>query len=129
MIEFLEGAFVETGVRPDVVFSGHVHNYQRFEKHYADGGKVLYIVCGGGGYDELHPIAALDDDRFDNDNHLFEGVELLNYCDNKHGFLKVSIERTEAGINIGGEYYSIPHEEEVDSDDPAELSDTFSLDL
>jgi predicted phosphodiesterase len=129
MIEFLEGAFMETGVRPDVVFSGHVHNYQRFEKHYADGGKVLYVVCGGGGYDELHPIAALDDDRFNNDNPLFAGVELLNYCDNKHGFLKVSIERTVAGITIGGEYYSIPHEEEVDSDDTAALSDTFKLEL
>lgn len=129
MIEFLEGAFEETGVRPDVVFSGHVHNYQRLEKHYPDGGKVLYIVCGGGGYDELHPVATLNDERFSNDSTLFDDVKLLNFCDNKHGFLKVSIDRTAAGLTIGGEYHSIPHEEEIDSDDPAELSDSFRLEL
>ena len=129
MIEFLEAAFAETGVKPDVVFSGHVHNYQRMEKQYADGDKVLFIVAGGGGYDELHPVASEDDDRFTNDNPLFKDVDLMNFCDDKHGFLKVELERTDNGIKICGEYYSIPHEEEIDSDDPAVLADSFCINL
>jgi hypothetical protein len=129
MIEFLEGAFKETGIKPDVVFSGHVHNYQRLEKQYPDGDKVLFIVAGGGGYDELHPIASLNDERFNNENLLFKDVELLNYCDDKHGFLKISIVRIADGLSLTGEYYSIPHEEEIDSDDPAELADRFVVDI
>ncbi len=127
MIEFLEGAFTETGVKPDVVFSGHVHNYQRMEKHYPDGDKVLFIVAGGGGYDELHPIASEDDDRFANDNPLFKDVILKQFCDDKHGFLKVSISRKGQGLQLCGSYYSIPHEEEIDSDEPAVLADTFCI--
>lgn len=129
MIAFLEAAFAETGVKPDVVFSGHVHNYQRMEKQYADGDKVLFIVAGGGGYDELHPVASEDDDRFTNDNPMFKDVDLMNFCDDKHGFLKVEIERTDNGMKICGEYYSIPHEEEIDSDDPAVLADSFCINL
>ncbi len=129
MIEFLEGAFSETGVKPDVVFSGHVHNYQRLEKQYPDGDRVLFVVAGGGGYDELHPVASEDDDRFTNEIPLFQDVQLLNFCDDKHGFLKVKIVRTTAGLSICGEYYSIPHEEEIDSDDPAVLADSFCIKL
>jgi len=129
MIEFLESAFAETGVKPDVVFSGHVHNYQRMQKQYPDGDSVLFIVAGGGGYDELHPVASEDDDRFTNENSMFQGVQLLNYCDDKHGFLKVSIERGPEGLSLSGAYYSIPHEEEIDSDDPAVLADEFLINL
>jgi len=129
MIEFLESAFAETGVKPDVVFSGHVHNYQRMQKQYPDGDSVLFIVAGGGGYDELHPVASEDDDRFTNENSMFQGVQLLNYCDDKHGFLKISIERGLEGLSLSGAYYSIPHEEEIDSDDPAVLADEFLINL
>ena len=129
MIEFLEDAFAETGVKPDVVFSGHVHNYQRMEKEYPDGDKVLFIVAGGGGYDELHAVASEDDDRFTNDNPLFKDVDLINFCDDKHGFLKIEIDRIPDGLRICGEYYSIPHEEEIDSDDPAVVADSFCINL
>ncbi len=129
MIEFLEEAFAETGVKPNVVFSGHVHNYQRLEKQYPDGDKVLFIVAGGGGYDELHPIAELDDDRFSNDNPLFKDVKLMNFCDDKHGFMKIKIERSATGLTLCGDYYSIPHEEETDSDDPAVIADSFCIKL
>lgn len=61
MIEILENAFIVAGVRPDAVFSGHVHNYQRFVKKYEDGTSIPYIVAGAGGYADLHTIASVDD--------------------------------------------------------------------
>lgn len=127
MITLLESVFEETGVRPDIVFSGHVHNYQRMKRAYPDGKSVCFIVAGGGGYDELHAIAALDDIRFTNDYPTFQQVRLESYCDNKHGFLKVSLERSATGLTLTGRYYSVPHRAQPDTPVNATLEDTFVL--
>jgi len=127
MIGFLEGVFNETGIRPNIVFSGHVHNYQRFSKTYADGVIVPYIVAGAGGYDELHAVATTDDERFTADNPLFNGVQLAHYCDTKHGFLKIGIEKTATGLTLTSEYYTLPHEEATDQELTAILEDSFVL--
>jgi hypothetical protein len=127
MINFLEGVFEETCIKPDIVFSGHVHNYQRFEKTYADGTIVPYIVSGAGGFDELHDLARLDDSRFTGDNALFKEIKLQNFCENRHGFLKISLERIERRIILTGEYYTIPHVIAVEDNPPAKLTDKFVL--
>lgn len=127
MIEFLEGAFEETGIRPDVVFSGHVHNYQRFEKQYRDGLTVPFIVAGGGGYDELHSIAMTNNDNFTNNNPFLKNVLLKSYVDNQHGFLKVALEKSGDGVILSGKYYSIPHPGDGADNMSATLADSFSL--
>lgn len=127
MITFLETAFRETGVRPDIVFSGHVHSYQRFLKTDADGGTTTYIVAGAGGYDELHAVAKLNDTQFTNDNSLFDNVDLVNYCDDKHGFLKIAIEKNSRGLLLRGEYFSIAHESITEAEVDAVLVDRFSV--
>lgn len=130
MIALLEGVFEETGIYPDIVFSGHVHNYQRFSRHYKSrsGGRVLpFIVAGSGGYDELHPVAYTNDYRFDSDLPEFEGVNLENSCDTKHGFLKVLLERTADGITITVEFYTLPHERRVEPGVNAALEDRLVL--
>jgi len=111
MIAFLEGVFSETGIRPDIVFSGHVHNYQRFHKNYPDGKTVPFIVAGAGGFDELHPLAQKGDPAYNDEHVLFNGVKLQHYCDAQHGFLKMTIERLANGLMLTGEYYAIPHQE------------------
>ena len=110
MINFMEACFTAAGVRPDLVVSGHVHNYQRYLKLYDDGVRVPFIVCGGGGFDELHSLAEQDDPRFTDDNPLFDNVELKGYCVMQHGFLKLEVEKKPDGLYIGGNYYAIPHE-------------------
>ncbi|WP_225865838.1 metallophosphoesterase family protein [Dyadobacter aurulentus] len=127
MIDFLDKAFEEAGVRPDVVFSGHVHNYQRFSKTYPDGRNVPFVVAGGGGYDELHPVATTFDPRFTSENALFDGVTLENHCDTKHGFLKVTVEKKERGIEIRAGFYTLPHEKRSRPGINADLADHFSL--
>ncbi|WP_256005643.1 metallophosphoesterase family protein [Pedobacter deserti] len=125
MIEMLESAYVEAGVRPHAVFSGHVHNYQHFEKHYPDGDVVNYIVAGGGGYDELHPIARKDDPYFTAALPEFEGVRLVNYCDDRHGFLKVHLERTESGLLLSGGYFAVRAKNGTEA--PKEPEDSFEI--
>jgi predicted phosphodiesterase len=127
MIEFFERTYNVTSVRPDVVFSGHVHNYQRFSKKYEDGAEVPFIVAGAGGYDELHAVAEISDDRFTAENSLFEGVKLENFCDTKHGFLKVNLCRMSGGIELTTEYYTIPHEMITEDFTPAMLFDKHSI--
>ncbi|MGN7884986.1 metallophosphoesterase family protein [Dyadobacter sp. 22481] len=132
MIELLEGVFEETGIYPDIVFSGHVHSYQRFSRHYPGGGhgsgRVLpFIVAGSGGYDELHPVAYTSDYRFKSDLPEFEGINLESSCDTKHGFLKVLLERTTDGITLTVEFYTLPHERRVEVGVHAALEDRLVL--
>jgi hypothetical protein len=149
MIELLEGVFEETGIYPDIVFSGHVHNYQRFSRHYRDGrhrggrhrggrhrggrhrgGRTLpFIVAGSGGYDELHPVAYTSDYRFNSDLPEFEGINLESSCDTKHGFLKVLLERTTDGITLTVEFYTLPHERRVEAGVNAVLEDRLVLEI
>lgn len=127
MIELLEGVFEETGIYPDIVFSGHVHNYQRFSRHYKGGRTLPFIVAGSGGYDELHPVAYTNDYRFDSSLPEFEGVNLENSCDTKHGFLKVLLERNADGITLTVEFYTLPHERRVEPGVNAALEDRLVL--
>lgn len=110
MITFLENAFDEAGVYPDLVMSGHVHNYQRFSKSYGGGKTTPYIVCGAGGFDELHWLAEADDVLYTSKSDIFDTVKLENFCTMQHGFLNIEITKTEEGHQIGGKYYAIPHE-------------------
>ncbi len=125
MIDFLEDAFAEASVIPDAVFSGHVHNYQRFHKTYPDGSMVPYIVAGAGGYAVLHSIALRDNplvmplQTVDND------VQLVNYCDDQFGFLKMGIVRTDVGLKLVGAYYTLTQPDDVE----AKLHDTFEIPL
>lgn len=125
MIELFETSYQETGVKPDIVFSGHVHNYQRFLKKYDDGKLVPFIVAGAGGYDELHPVATVGDERFTAESPNFKGVSLEKFCDDKHGFLKVTIERKSEGLEMTVSYYTIPHEKIMETFESAPLADQY----
>lgn len=107
MISFLEKSFDKAGVKPDIVFSGHVHSYQRFSKHYADGTIVPYVVAGAGGYAGLHKIAALDDTSVTDNLPILKDVRLENYCDDYYGFLKVEIKKVNGNLLLTGEYYTL----------------------
>ncbi len=130
MIAFLDSAFEEAGVKPDIVFSGHVHNYQRFSKQYKDGKTTPFIVAGAGGFEELHRLADPSDQAYDTKSHLLDQVQLENYCDHKRGFLKISIEKSPFCFKIIGEYYTVGHKNNSGTGiQDAALFDSFSIDL
>jgi 3',5'-cyclic AMP phosphodiesterase CpdA len=115
MIRILDEAFLDTGVYPDAVFSGHVHNYQRFRKSYSNGSVIPFIVCGAGGFDELHGIATLADERFRPLPD--ENVKLESHQDTAHGFLRLEIQRNGPKLSLIGQYYSTPDNDLVLSDE------------
>jgi predicted MPP superfamily phosphohydrolase len=95
MTDALDQAFASSGRVPDLVLSGHVHDYQRFTRTIA-GKQVPYIVSGNGGYHNLHQLAhgAAPGDQLTND-------VVFEYGDASHyGFLKLTV----ADGTINGEY-------------------------
>jgi len=128
MIRFMEDSFKTAGIRPDLVLSGHVHNYQRFSKNYSDGLTVPFIVSGAGGFDELHRLAAMDDPNFTQESELFADVTLENSCVMQHGFLKLGIKKNAEEFKITGNYYTIPHEG-LDEGKDAALFEHFEFTL
>jgi hypothetical protein len=124
MGSLLDDAFTATGRIPDLVFSAHVHNYQRFTRPLG-GRAVPYIVAGAGGYWNLHymthdygypiplPLAVPQTD-----------LTLNSYCDNRHGYMRLTI----SASTLIGEYFTVPRPQESWGD-PAVLLDRFTLDL
>lgn len=127
MIEALEEAYLLAKVKPDVVFSGHVHNYQRLIKRYQDGTCIPHIIAGAGGYADLHQLASDDDPNFTNDDALLTGVKLLNSCVDKHGFLKVTLEKSPESLFLKGLYYTIPHEMPKENQVHTQVYDRFEM--
>lgn len=127
MLNLLDNAFSNTGVVPDAVLTGHVHNYQRFTRGHSGGKKVPYIVAGAGGYWHLHwmqkevselSLPAKVPDRDD--------LVLEKYCDDHHGFLRIQV----SPDCLTGEYYIAPnpHESWHSSENPVRF-DSFEIDL
>ncbi|MGA7217249.1 MAG: metallophosphoesterase [Candidatus Sulfotelmatobacter sp.] len=56
MADVLENAIRDTGRVPNMVLTGHVHDYQRIEKDIAPDGPTPFFVIGNGGYHNLHQI-------------------------------------------------------------------------
>lgn len=106
MIEFLEEAFTAVGILPDAVFSGHVHNYQRFVKHYPQK-DVPYIVAGAGGYADLHSVAKRSEDTVNPLPAKYGDVELETYCDTRFGFLSLTIKKINEDLQISGSYFAL----------------------
>jgi len=127
MTGFLNEAFEAANVRPDIVFSGHVHNYQRFCKKYSEGIITPYIVAGGGGYDQLHAIATTGDECYTSEHPLLKDVRLENYCDTNHGFLKITIEKRHNGMFLKGEFFAINEDEETNGPTEPTLVDIFEI--
>jgi len=127
MIEFFGKAFEETGIKPDLVFSGHVHNYQRFNKTYPDGKVVPHVVSGAGGYHELHSIAPLNSPDFPDTSPLFDSVTLEKYAVGQHGFLRVAIEKQQSNYLIKVQYFTIPGINDLNEQSTASLFDEFEV--
>jgi hypothetical protein len=111
----IDQAASTTKVWPDLVLSGHVHNYQRFSRAvtFDDGTQknIPYIIAGAGGYatssQRLHKIQK--DDNGDTSAPLpFQTtqpeVQLEQFNDEEPGFLRVTVSATDLQV----EYYTVP---------------------
>ena len=111
MADVLENAIRDTGRVPNLVLSGHVHDYQRIEQDIAPDGPTPFIVSGNGGYHNLHAVHSQPGDKAPDTG------AVLQYANSKRwGFLTLTIDhQTISGVGT-----------EVDRDGNAQQGDKFS---
>ena len=102
MNQLLTQSISKSGRKPDLICSGHVHNYQRFTVRDADGNGVTpQIVAGQGGYHNLHKMAKVGNQpivtpyQVPND----DAVTLEAYYDDAFGFLRLDISADAIGLS------------------------------
>jgi acid phosphatase type 7 len=112
MRKVIADAVKASGREPDMVLAGHVHDYQRITAKRASGTIVPHLVCGAGGYHNLHGISKVGGEKMvtpvDFDAGEGEMVRLEKYSDDHHGFLRVEISKS----MITGRYYEVPRPHE-----------------
>jgi predicted phosphodiesterase len=124
MQQTLDSAFQQSGRIADMVFSGHVHNYQRFTRQLS-GREIPYIVAGAGGYWHLHYMAKLPSgEKMPAPYRMPEGPILESYCDDHHGFMRLMVTPT----TVTGEYFTVSRPQESWRAAPVR-TDLFFLDL
>jgi Icc-related predicted phosphoesterase len=87
MADVLENAIRDTGRVPNLVLSGHVHDYQRIEQTIGPEGPTPFIVSGNGGYHNLHAIHSKPGDVAPD-----TGAVLKYGAATSWGFLKLTID-------------------------------------
>ena len=98
MGDMLDKVFAQAGRVPDLILSGHVHDYQRFTR-VIGGKQVPYIVSGNGGYHNLHQLA-----RDARAGESVSGDVTFEFGDaSRYGFLKLMVSRGA----IFGEYVGV----------------------
>lgn len=119
----LEQAMQNSGRVPDVIFAGHVHNYQRFTRTF-NGRAIPYIVAGAGGYYNLHTMQQVQGAPITTPYPLPDesGVVLESYCDDHHGYLLLEVD----GQFLKGQYFSVPTRQEP-ANTPSQQIDVFTL--
>jgi hypothetical protein len=90
MADMLENAIRDTGRVPNLVMSGHVHDYQRIDQAIAgDDTPTPFIVAGNGGYHNLHQVhSQVGDEAADTG-------AVLKYAGVCWGFLTLTIDADE----------------------------------
>ena len=83
---------------PDLVLSGHVHDYQRFTRTLGEW-TIPYVVIGNSGYHNLHALAA----DAKPGEEIVDGV-VLNYGDaSQYGYLALTV----SGGKLSGNYTGV----------------------
>ena len=87
MADALENAIRDTGRVPNLVLSGHVHDYQRIEQTISSVAPTPFIVTGNGGYHNLHAVHTAVGSKAQD-----TGAVLKYASDKTWGFLTLTID-------------------------------------
>ncbi len=107
--DFLDDSCAAANRAPDVVLTGHVHDYQRFSAPLHNKENVPFIVAGAGGYNKrLHVLGKVFHDA-KQANKLPIQIEgepekLENFNDSDHGYLRVIVTKKKIVL----EYVAVP---------------------
>ncbi|WP_263357387.1 metallophosphoesterase family protein [Acidicapsa ligni] len=101
-------AFAATKRYPDLILSGHVHNYQRFTYEVTGPTGALQIPCivaGAGGYTNLGKLQKVKGAYPTTPLTLDNGLTLEKYDQGNFGFLRLELTKSQ----IMGSYISAPY--------------------
>lgn len=87
MADVLENAIRDTGRVPNLVLTGHVHDYQRIEQTIAKTSPTPFIVTGNGGYHNLHAVHSGPGEKAPD-----SGAVLKYATDKRWGFLTLTVD-------------------------------------
>ena len=124
--QVLSASFQAVKRYPNLILSGHVHNYQRFTQIVAGpNGQIQlpYVVAGAGGYTNLGTLHTINGAPPPSPLQLGSGLTLEKYDQTNFGFLRLEISKTQ----IAGTYLSAPY---VAGGTPAAtVIDSFTINL
>jgi hypothetical protein len=124
--QVLTKAFQTVKRYPDLILSGHVHNYQRFT-NVVEGSKgplqIPYLVAGAGGYTNLGKLQKVNGAYPKAPLVVGAGLSLEQYDQDDFGFLRLEVSKTQ----IVGTYLSAPYS--VGGTPVAKVKDSFTVDL
>jgi|SRR5271165_172734 len=124
--KMLSDSFAATKRYPNLVLSGHVHNYQRFT-NTVQGPKgqleLAYIVAGAGGYQKLGKLQQIQGAYPSVPLSVGNSLTLEQYDQDNFGFLRVEVSKTQ----IVGTYMSAPYV--AGSTPSASEVESFTVDL
>jgi hypothetical protein len=127
--QVLSAGFAAANRYPDMVLSGHVHNYQRFTNVVqgpAGQLQIPYLVAGAGGYTKLGTLVKIDGEPPKAPLTIGGGLTLEQYDQNDFGFLRLEIGKTQ----ITGTYLASPYSAPYSgSPVTGDVVDSFVLDL
>ena len=124
--ELLDAAAEKAGRLPDMVLTGHVHNYQRFTRRYQQR-EIPYLVVGAGGHSPLQRIAKHNREELPPHWQVPSNpdVTLEHYAADRHGYLRLAATATA----LHGEYVTVPRVHESWHHGPFVVFDAFTVDL
>ena len=124
--QVLSSSFQEVKRYPNLILSGHVHNYQRFTSAVKGPNgqlQIPYVVAGGGGYTKLGTLHTVNGADPKVPLSLPNSLTLEQYDQTNFGFLRFEVSKTQ----IVGTYLSAPY---VTGATPtAKVVDGFVIDL
>jgi len=119
-------SFAATGRYPNLILSGHVHNYQRFTTVVQGPNGPLQIPCvvaGAGGYTVLGKLQKIDGEDPTAPLQINDTLRLEQYDQENFGFLRLSV----SAQTITGTYFSAPYS--AGSTPAATAVETFTIDV
>lgn len=122
----LSESFAAAKRYPDLVLSGHVHNYQRFTNTVTQGKgtrQIPYVVAGFGGYTRLTPIHKLNGELPQAPLKLDDTLTLEQYDVSNFGFLRIEVDKEQILVNC----YSAKYE--VGGTPDTKMVESFSVNL
>lgn len=105
ILSAIDQATKDSGRSPDAIFTGHVHNYQRFTRT-VNKKQCPYVIAGAGGYANtaisMHQLQTKKGKQLKVPfKTTYKGVVLEQYNTSKPGFLRITVDAK----NLVGEYF------------------------